>query len=99
MQSPLNNEVQMNTTHDSPTQSVDGLSQNQMQTDDQMALTTNSETDELNHFRRNSLLLVSFPWFTSIPMAMTDLAYPLREEREYGYVSRSSNRLYTIIVT
>lgn len=39
-------------------------------------------------FRRNSRLLATFPWSTSLPMVETDLAEPLPEDDQCGFVRR-----------
>jgi len=42
-------------------------------------------------FRTNSLLLVSFPWFTSLPMVDEKISDLLHKDKEYGYVRHFSN--------
>ena len=53
-------------------------SENRMQVDDL----------QKRPFRRNSRLLATFPWFTSLPMVETNLAEPLPEGDHCGFVRR-----------
>ena len=80
--------------HDVPTVSSD----NQMQTDDNAPSLTNLNTPQNENletpFRTNSLLLVTFPWFTPINMVSTSLSEQFPRPTDTGFVRRFIQYVY-----
>lgn len=61
--------------------------------DEEMGILTDENTRtpsqmEISSLRINSLLLASFPWYTSLPMAPTYISDQMGEEH-YGVVSKT----------